>query len=101
MVPERNDALLSSFAAHLYLLRQEIDVHAVDSAQLRQAHPGRVEQLQYRQVSHVGKLSFLCPDAGGLKENLDLRAIQITRKVLVRLRSLHTARGVRLDLFVS
>src|SRR5438034_7610058 len=38
VIAERNDALLPSLPTHLHLLREQIDVHPIDSAQLRQAH---------------------------------------------------------------
>jgi len=101
VVPERNDALLSSLAPNLDLLRQEVDVHPVDSAQLRQTHPRRVEQLEDRAIPHVPKLSLLRLQLGRLKQQLDLRSIEVAGQILVLLRRRDAARRVRFHLFVQ
>ena len=58
VVADGNDALLPPLPAHLHLLRHEVEVGAVDPAQLRQAHPGRVEQLEDREVADVGEVAL-------------------------------------------
>src|SRR4051812_9985409 len=101
MVADWDDALLPSLSAHFHLLRQEIDVHPVDSPQLAQPHSRRIEQLEYCRVPNVGKTSFLRLQPGGLEQQIDLRAVQVRRQILVLLRSVYSARGIRLYLLVT
>src|SRR5438067_1281611 len=59
VITNRNDPLLPSLSPHLDLLRQQVDIHAIDAAELREAHAGRIEQLEDRAVSDVGESSLL------------------------------------------
>src|SRR6185437_12438230 len=101
VVTDRDDSLLPALAANLHLLRQQIDVHSIDSAQLRQSHASRIEQLQDRAVPDVTESTFLRLQLGGLKEQLDLRAIEISRQIFVLLRDTYSARRIGIHLFVA
>src|SRR5688572_22116131 len=101
MVADWYDALLPPLPANLYLLRQKIDVSAVDSPQLGQSHSRRVKQLENRVVAHVGKAALLRFQLGALKEQVDLRPVEIAGQVAVELRAAHPAGGVGFDVLVS
>src|SRR5688572_29248060 len=98
VVTDRDNPLFPSLATHFHLLRQEIDVHPVDAAQLGQSHPRRVKQLEDRGIPHVGELSFPCFQLRRLKQQLYLRAIEIARQILVLLGRIHTSR--RIDVYL-
>src|SRR5438445_9604628 len=101
VIADWNDAFLPSLAAHFHLLRQEVDVHATDAAQLRQPHPRRVEQLQNRAVSHIRESPLLRLELGGLEKQFDLRAIEIAREIFLLLRSVDAPRRIRLDELIA
>ena len=101
VVANRDDALLPSLPAHFHLLRKQVDVHSIDAAQLRQPHPGRIEKLQHRAVPDVGEFSLLRLQLRRLKEQLDLRPVEIARQILVLLRRAHAARRIRIHLLVA
>src|ERR1700682_1133836 len=101
MVADRNDPLLPSLPAHLHLLRKQVDVGSIDPTQLRQSHPGGIEKLQYRAVPDVGEFSLPRLQLRRLKEQLDLRPVEITRQIFVLLRGGHAARRVRVHLLVA
>ena len=101
VIADRNDALLPSLAAHLHLLRHEVEVAAIEPLQLGEAHAGRVEQLEDREVAHVDELAFLRARLGHLEQQVDLRAIEIAGQILVELRRADGARGIRLDDLVA
>src|SRR5688500_14148270 len=98
VVTDRDDPLFPSLATHFHLLRQEIDVHPVDAAQLGQSHPRRVKQLEDRGIPHVGEFSFPCFQLRRLKQQLYLRAIEIARQIFVLLGRIHTSRRIHVYL---
>src|SRR6185503_15321822 len=79
----------------------QVDVHPIDSSQLGQSHPRRVEQLEDRAVSYVGEFSFLRLQLGRLKQQLDLGTIEIARQVFVLLQSFDGARRIGIDQLVA
>ena len=80
---------------------KQVDVGAIDSPQLRQPHSRRVEQLEDREVAHVGEAALLRVQLGALKQQLDLRAVEIAGQIPLELRAADAARGIRLDHLVA
>ena len=101
VIADRNDPLLAPLAAHLELLRDEIEHVAIHARELGEAQPRGVEELENREVAHVGELPFPRARLGHLEEQIDLRAIEIRGEILVALGRLHRSRGIRLDDLVA
>src|SRR5438132_6622004 len=53
VVTNGNDPLFPSLSADFHLLREEVDIHPIDSAKLGEPHPRGVKQLEDRAVSDV------------------------------------------------
>src|SRR6185437_13962955 len=98
---DRDDALLASLAAHLDLLGDQIEVAAAEALQLRQAHAGRVEQLEDGEIADVEHRAVGRAELGQLEQQIDLGAVEIPGQVFLELRSADGAGGVRLDALVA
>src|ERR1043166_377843 len=101
VVTDRDDALLAPLPSHLGLLRHDVEIGAVESLELGQSHAGRVEELEDREVSDVDELPFPRAHLGHLKQQIDLRPVEVARQIFVELRRADGARGIRVDDFVS
>src|ERR1043166_7023632 len=101
VVTDRDDALLAPLPSHLGLLRHDVEIGAVESLELGQSHAGRVEELEDREVSDVDELPFPRAHLGHLKQQIDLRPVEVARQIFVELRRADGTRGIRIDDFVS
>src|SRR5687767_5850617 len=94
MIADGDDALLPSLPSHLHLLRDEVEINAVDAPQLGEAEPSRIEELEDREVAYIGEASLPRTSLGHLEEQTDLRAIEVSREMLFHLRRADAARRV-------
>ena len=78
-----------------------VQLAATQALQLGQAHAGRVEQLEDREIAHVDELAFPRAHLGHLKQQVDLRAVEIAGQILLELRRADGARRIRVDDLVA
>src|SRR5512140_213986 len=101
VIADRDYPLLAPLAAHLELLRHEIEHVAIDARKLGEAQSRGIEELENGEIAHIRESALPRARLGHLKQQIDLRAVQIRGEILVTLGRLHRARGICLDDLVS
>ena len=101
VITDRDDPFFAPLATHLHLPGEQVEIRTIDAAQLAEAKPGGIEELEHREVADVGILPLTGARGGGLEECLDLRAVQMPGKMLLRLWRPHGARRIGFDLVVA
>ena len=100
-VADRHDALLAALATHLDLLRHQVEIRSTQPLELGQTHSRRIEQLEDGEVAYVDESALPRSYLGGLKQEADLRAVQVTGEMPLQPRRPDRARRVGVDELVA
>ena len=101
MVADGHDALLAPLAAHLDLLRHEVEIAEIHAAQLGEPQPAGVEQLEHGEVAHVAEVAGLGARGRMLQQRVGLPAVEVRRQRARQARRTHGARRVHVDALVA